>query len=325
MRHGAWRCGHQILICQAPGKVVLWGEYAVLAGAPTAVVAVNRYARVLLEPNHSGWHFYAKGFLTPAIQTQSASFNPAPVAQIAQAVLTHWKFTEYPQTFTLGSDSSTFYEKANAKLGIGSSAAICNATYFGLAAMLDKPAKLEEAIVIHRDLQGGLGSGLDVAASWCGGAITFQNGSTETLALPSDIYWRVVWSGQSAATPASLSTFDQWRQSGDTKILSTLGELSTALCAQPFSLDLLTSYIACLRHLDQAASLNIFTPQHERLATIASAHGLLYKPCGAGGGDIGIACGPDPTALDAFQAAASRQQFVPLDLEIATHGVKISA
>ncbi len=313
------------MICTAPGKVVLWGEYAVLAGAPTAVVAVDRYATVNLEPSKHGWHFYANGFLTPAMQTRQAGFSPAPAAQIAQAILAHWGFTEYPQSFTLGSDSSAFYHTGSAKLGIGSSAAICTATYFLLAEMLDKPANLAEAILIHRDFQGGSGSGLDVAASWCGGAITFQEGSAGVLTLPPDALWRVVWSGQSAATPASLSTFAAWRDSADTEILSNLGEFSAALCARPFNLDLLASYIACLRDLDEAAKLNIFTPQHERLATIASAHGLLYKPCGAGGGDIGIACGLDAAALDAFQEAAREQQFVPLDLEIAAHGVKISA
>ncbi len=37
------------VIADAPGKLVLLGEYAVLEGAPGLVVAVDRRARVVLE------------------------------------------------------------------------------------------------------------------------------------------------------------------------------------------------------------------------------------------------------------------------------------
>ena len=35
---------------------------------------------------------------------------------------------------------------------------------------------------------------------------------------------------------------------------------------------------------------------------IAAEFGLVYKPCGAGGGDIGLACADDPQALDDLDA-----------------------
>ena len=47
----------------APGKVVLFGEYAVLTGAPAAVMAVNAYASVeVSQSQDSNWHFSSAGF-----------------------------------------------------------------------------------------------------------------------------------------------------------------------------------------------------------------------------------------------------------------------
>ena len=46
----------------APGKVVLWGEYAVLEGAPALVMAVNRLARCTVVPRGNDWQCRAEGF-----------------------------------------------------------------------------------------------------------------------------------------------------------------------------------------------------------------------------------------------------------------------
>ena len=47
----------------APGKAVVWGEYAVLEGAPALVMAVNRYATARVEPADGQWAAAApKGF-----------------------------------------------------------------------------------------------------------------------------------------------------------------------------------------------------------------------------------------------------------------------
>ena len=41
----------------APGKLILTGEYAVLDGAPGLAMAINRRARVRLEPSQDkAWH-----------------------------------------------------------------------------------------------------------------------------------------------------------------------------------------------------------------------------------------------------------------------------
>ena len=310
------------MIVRAPGKIVLWGEYAVLAGAPAAVMAIDRWAQVELQPMANTWRFSSQGFLTPSVYKSHAQFCAAPTAVLAETILRQWGYTALPQPFQLISDSRAFHHTEGTKLGLGSSAAVCCATYIALAELLDQTTTVAEAIEIHRAFQGGKGSGLDVAASWYGGVIRFGNGATSPWVWPEDWHWQAVWTHQAALTQTSLGSFNSWQQNSNTGPLTRLVEASKALFDSP-DLDQLQAYITYLQELDDAARLNIFTPEHSQLATIAQALGLVYKPCGAGGGDIGIACGKDPEAVQAFAKKAADNQFVPLALEIADHGVTV--
>lgn len=308
---------------QAPGKVVLWGEYAVLTGAPAAVMAVNRFAEVSLRPTTGHTRFSSRGFLTPGVYKADNTFCRAPTARMAETVLTHLGHSRYPQAFSLRSDTRAFFAGDGRKLGIGSSAALCTATYVALCKLLEQPASEAQAMDIHRQFQGGSGSGLDVSASWHGGVICFNNGRGAAWQWPADLHWRIVWSGVSAPTVSTLGSFKQWREQNGEDPLELI-ELQS-LCKDLFNAPTLANlqhYCTALTALDEAAQLNIFTPEHQRLAKIAHTHGLVYKPCGAGGGDIGLACGADPQAINAFTVAAKAEQFVPLDLEIASHGVR---
>ncbi|EIL96926.1 hypothetical protein UUA_16568, partial [Rhodanobacter thiooxydans LCS2] len=51
--------------------------------------------------------------------------------------------------------------------------------------------------------------------------------------------------------------------------------------------------------------------------------GVVYKTCGAGGGDIGIALATDTARLQAFRQAASAAGFPVLDLHPAAAGVQV--
>ena len=83
-------------------------------------------------------------------------------------------------------------------------------------------------------------------------------------------------------------------------------------------------YVDALRRLDQAAALGIYSPAHERLHTLAHAHDVVYKPCGAGGGDLGAVISDNPEKLAAFTAAAIDLGFDKLEIGRADHGVRIS-
>ncbi len=316
---------------RAPGKVVLWGEYAVLAQAPAAVMAVNREAQVDLDPAAQRNLFRSEGFVTPAVYKADLNFCNAPTAAMAEAVCAALGYTQWPCALSLRSDTRAFFANNGHKLGLGSSAALCVATYVALCEVFQHTASPAEAIAIHRQFQGGRGSGLDVAASWQGGVIRYTDGQLQPWPWPPDLYWSVVWTGVSASTVRSVVNFEHWRrhsaQGREPQTLQALKELSTTLFASSgHASQLLTSlraYCAALADLDRAAELQIFTPQHLQLAKLAARSGLVYKPCGGGGGDVGIACSEDPQRLAEFNAAARAEHFHPLDLEIATHGVRV--
>ena len=323
----------------APGKVVLWGEYAVLAGAPAAIMAVNRYARVRLTPATS-LQITAEGFLGPGIHAPTTNFTQLAVAQMAETTLQQLAFDQYPYPVHLHTDSRDLYQAAASnqaataqmkpqKLGLGSSAAVCVATYLALCTLLDHRPQLAEALVIHRNFQNGSGSGLDIATSWHGGTISFQtsaklqNNAAKPLTLPKDLHWSLYFTGLSSATPTMLRSFAQWRAQGQTHVLEDLCRYSADL-TNHCTLAQLITYTQCLVELDQQAQLNIFTHEHRQLATIAVDMGLVYKPCGAGGGDIGMVFSDDPERLANFDNQALQTGAVKLDVEIAQHGVRVT-
>jgi phosphomevalonate kinase len=59
-------------------------------------------------------------------------------------------------------------------------------------------------------------------------------------------------------------------------------------------------YIDALRQFSVDHDLGIFDAGHEELTDAAMADGLIYKPAGAGGGDIGVLFGRNADELDAF-------------------------
>jgi phosphomevalonate kinase len=74
-----------------------------------------------------------------------------------------------------------------------------------------------------------------------------------------------------------------------------------------------------LETYDRDLDLGIFAAGHRELAA-AAPDSVLYKPCGAGGGDIGIALSPDSAALRAFGRTASVHGFRRVPLVLDGHG-----
>ena len=74
----------------APGKVVLFGEYAVLTGAPAAVMAVDAYASVNLAASHNDqWHFSSDGFVSTPHSSNGSDLPTGASAGFTTAVLNH--------------------------------------------------------------------------------------------------------------------------------------------------------------------------------------------------------------------------------------------
>ncbi len=83
----------------------------------------------------------------------------------------------------------------------------------------------------------------------------------------------------------------------------------------------LPDYVETLRKFDEDYTLGIFDAGHDTLVAEAQAAGLIYKPCGAGGGDVGILLGMSDERLDEFLATNLPQGCRVLESRLETQGV----
>jgi hypothetical protein len=78
-----------------------------------------------------------------------------------------------------------------------------------------------------------------------------------------------------------------------------------------------------LRQFSVDHDLGIFDAGHDKLVTEAAAAGLVYKPCGAGGGDVGILLGEDDERLDDFVTRLEPWGYQALEARLEPDGVEM--
>jgi len=328
------------VVASAPGKIVVSGEYAVLVGAPALVAAVDRRVVCTLRDSAGGgWRFTTHGFAPDARHTLAALAVGADLARrdpayLCQHVLRHLQLVGIrvdglPAHLDIDIDSRAGFD-GDKKLGIGTSAAVCCALTGALLACIG--ARLDVlpiALAAHRAAQGGRGSGLDVATSCEGGLVRFEGAvppRVERVAFPR-VSHMAIWTGASADTREHLVQFDAWRAGTIPDALKTLiaaaGRVADAVSDGEAFMRQLRAYAAALQSLDDIAHLGIFGTAHHLLTRLAEEYGVVYKPCGAGGGDLGMAFSIDTGALESFERAARTAGFGRLPLELDEHGITV--
>jgi phosphomevalonate kinase len=100
--------------------------------------------------------------------------------------------------------------------------------------------------------------------------------------------------------------------------------MARAWCSATAVLREYPAYIETLRQFSVDHDLGIFDAGHEQLATAAAAAGLVYKPCGAGGGDVGVLLGADDKQLQDFMADQVASGCQILDCKLEPNGVELS-
>ena len=309
----------------APGKLVISGEYAVLAGAPALVAAVDRRVTCTLTPKDAGgWRFVSTGFDNDRTTSKDAVFV-APPTTIPGVVRRSIAAADAPEHIEVRIDSSDCY-RDGVKLGIGSSAATVTALATAFGVMAGEAPRLTSLYELHAGFQGG-GSGLDIAAAVTGGVIRFEDRVATPVRLPSEIHLAFVFTGSGSRTAALLATFDAWRQRGATAPLERLAAaarevVDSTMHPDAFQ-DALGEYTDLLERFDQSTRIGIFGPGHRRARELSSRLGVVYKPCGAGGGDTGVAASTDIDAIAAFKQGVHAAGLVPLDVNISPHGVQV--
>lgn len=328
-------------VTTAPGKLVLVGEYAVLSGAPALVCAIPRWAQVTLRLDPTGGADPVWRIATPPLAEDLAPHRwhrdqlvdpPALVEAVLGSLADHG-YTVPQCDARLILDSRQFHDpQLGAKLGFGSSAALSTALVGALCHAHGWPATLALALDAHRRFQGGAGSGIDVAASWQGGVLSFQPGAVPALTpltWPRDLVAQVVWTGQPASTTdrlRRLAEFQDRHPDRAQRLVRALRDHSaaaTAALADPDRFLLrCRQFSTALNDLATEAGLDLWTPAHRKAAALASGHGVFYKTSGAGGGDCGLAMTTDPAALESLGESLTAEGLANWPLAIADRGLE---
>lgn len=325
----------------APGKIVLCGEYAVLEGAPAIAMAVDRRARVCLSPVDGDWHRistqgpeecqvdFSIGKAGEMVRRNAGATPDSVDLSLVGRVLTSVG-SPPPDPLHFELDTRAFFHEAgNLKLGLGSSAAL--AVALAAALMLDGAPSREvarTALAAHRAWQGGRGSGVDIAAAVHGGLLAYRatpDPVVEPLSWPQGLRYAVLWSGRPAGTGHRIEAFRKSaRRHGAATALSQAAEEILATWRRGETraiMDGLSRYVRVLDAFDRDRDLGIFDAGHRELAGMGEGR-VVYKPCGAGGGDIGIAFAPEEDDLDEFVEKARAHGFERLNVVPDSRGVE---
>ena len=90
-------------------------------------------------------------------------------------------------------------------------------------------------------------------------------------------------------------------------------------------LDVLRDYGERLRRFGDAHDLGFYDAGHGEVATLADRHDVVYKPCGAGGGDVGIAFAAHEDAINRMTGELASTGFVPLSLALDARGIVVES
>jgi len=230
---------------QAPGKLMLAGEYAILTpGSLALMLALKRYVRASLQSSPD------------TLLISDLHPSPWPVPELAQL---DWRQAPEPLRFAVAAlelalaylgeqaeskplppfvlNLSSQLQSAEQKLGLGSSAAVCVAVVAGVLAWAGRDLSAHQmaifklALLAHRKVQGN-GSGADIAASVYGSICAYTSpdlaylpyGSLhrvveqkwpllglEKLPWPPGLALQFGWTGEAAASGHWVRWFEAWQ------------------------------------------------------------------------------------------------------------------
>jgi phosphomevalonate kinase len=323
---------------RAPGKLVALGEYAVLEGAPALVLAIDRYATAAVAASEDRASHLATAF--PAAGERA--FGPGESSGSALVDLITGA-SPGAGSWRGALDSAAFYD-GSLKLGLGSSAAaLCAwagawAAHARRAGLRFVEPTLENLIELHRRFQGGRGSGIDIAASFHGGAVEFALGPAGvprigSVLLPNSVGFAGIFAGRSASTPELVAHYREWRTAHPAEAAALHRRLSAtaeAGCtaargnAAGTFIEAIADYGRGLQDLGVAIGADIVTAEHREIGEHARRHGVAYKVSGAGGGDLGLACALEPAALEAFKTTVGNRGFRVIDFGLAETGLLVN-
>lgn len=332
----------------APGKLYLFGEYAVLAGGWAMVAAVDRRVHAVRYAEPGNYRALGLGdelVLPRAVLHEIRASTTGEVCALGR----------------LGTDVREMRENGT-NLGLGSSAA--SAVALAAVALGSGRREIETetfrrrvlsiAERAHASFQGGLGSGGAIAAAVFGGVsacrrlrptaefsaiertldleetVTEGAFSCAGVGVPGEVELRAVWLGREASTPDFVDSVLERAQSTPSDVYRRLQKIAEAAekgirAAQGSAgarfIDAIGEADRAMTELGAFCEIPIIIDRHRRLREVAQAHGFAAKPSGAGGGDFSLVAGPSEGDWSAFDRALPDELSL-FEIDFGAEGVR---
>lgn len=280
----------------APGKLMLYGEHAVVYGSPCIVTAVDQRVRVSVEPNGEGEiHVCSPNVGLDEYHKSIVKLGqddvPKSMSFVEYLVKRFYERNKIAQGIRISTESDF-----SSQFGFGSSAAVVVALtkalsiYFNVT--MTEREMFELAYQAVLDVQG-VGSGFDVAASVYGGTIYYVTpGTTIENIYDGELPMVVGYTGVKADTPtlirqvAELKRNEGWVDSVFSDITELVNRAKTLFVKQDFV------QLGKLMNKNQKllSTLNISSVELDKLIKVSRDGGSYgAKLSGAGGGDCMVA------------------------------------
>lgn len=321
----------QSIHVSAPGKLMLFGEYAVLEGEPCLTAAVNHrmYATItknktnqfILDAKDLGVFHYTKSM--DAIGTGDI-LKDEKFAEIAAYNF----FTQFPEKKSgVSIETAASFSK---NFGFGSSAATTAAIIFALSELfvmhLSKKQVFDLAYKTVMDVQKK-GSGFDVASSVYGGVLQFVIGgkSIEPLNIQNTPLL-VGYIGKKADTVTFINTFSELKKNNPIvvkKTCSAIGKIVAQAKNAMEQSDWKTVGRLMQENQQLLNTFNVSTPTLDQLMSATEKNGAYgAKISGAGGGDCMIALAPEEKK-DVVIETIKNNGGAMIDVAVEMEGVRI--
>ena len=278
---------------------MICGEYAVLSGRCDALTAaVGAVAR---------WQLVARAGVSVSAFGQVWRWTDGPPTA-GIAALVHQTIAAADDGWPLrhGLDLVVNGQVDGAKVGLGTSAATVVAVLRACAASAGRPARDPELLAlaqrVHRESQGGKGSGYDVATIFAGGTARYSRSRerSEPVAWPPQWHAAALFTGASASTPRAI------RAPLSDKVLDALATAATELIERwsGGGRGLPDALRRCEDAFDQVGAERpwLLPPRLQRARDVIAEAGCWPRVSGAGGGDCVLGFSDDPERLEALVA-----------------------
>ncbi len=313
----------------APGKLMLYGEHAVVYGLPCIVTAVDQRVRVSVEPNGEGEiHVCSPNVgldeYHKKIERLGQDDLPKSMAFVEMLVKRFYEKNRINEGIRISTESDF-----STQFGFGSSAAVVSALVLALAeyfkVKMSKQEMFEMAYQAVLDVQG-VGSGFDVAASVYGGTLYYISpGKIIESVYQGELPLVVGYTGIKADTPtiirqvAELKRNEKWVES----VFGDIAELVNQAKSNFKNINFEHLGELMNRNQELLSTLNVSSRELDRLIAAAKDGGAYgAKLSGAGGGDCMIAFAPE-NKVDEVGSAIEKAGGVWMKVRTGAEGVKL--